>query len=186
MVSGKRVCDVIGAAILLVGTAPLLAAAVIVLLAGGVRPVLWRSFRLGRDGRPFTLLMLRTMQVRDGSPATPRLTPVGRIVRAVSFDHLPMLINVVRGDLSLVGPRPMEPERVDLADPRWREVLTVRPGLVSYAILSLGPRYNAAPPSTRLNLEVHYVERAGVVFDARLLGRAAVRYLASRGNVKAR
>ena len=185
MVSGKRVCDVIGAGILLVGAAPVLAAVAIALLAGGVRPVLWRSSRLGRDGRPFPLLMFRTMQ-GDGSRTTPRLTPVGGIVRAVSLDHLPMLINVIRGHLSLVGPRPTEPERVDLADPRWRQVLTVRPGLVSYAILSLGPRSNAAAAATRLNLEVAYVERAGALFDARLLGRAAVRYLASRGNVKAR
>jgi lipopolysaccharide/colanic/teichoic acid biosynthesis glycosyltransferase len=80
--------------------------------------------------------MLRTRRGDDGLPAAARLTPVTRIVRALSLDHVPMLLNVVRGDLSLVGPRPMEPDRVDLSDPRWRRVLSIRPGLVSYAILA--------------------------------------------------
>ena len=181
-----RARDVLVGATLLTAAAPVLAAAAVALRVGGTRPVLWRSTRLGRHGRPFTLLMLRTMRDDAAVPPAARLSPVGRALRAVSLDHLPMLINVVRGDLSLVGPRPMEPLEVDVGDPRWRHVLSVRPGLISPAILHLGAGYNAAPAEFRLALEMKYVDQACGRVDARLLGHAAARLVRSRGNVKAR
>ncbi|GIJ75354.1 hypothetical protein Voc01_102710 [Virgisporangium ochraceum] len=172
---------VVGAA-LLVLTAPATVSAAIALRIQGAGPVLRRSPRLGRDGVPFDLYQFRTMRDGDGGP---HLTAVGGFLRRFSLDHLPMLVNVVRGDLALVGPRPTEPDRVDLADPRWRTVLSVRPGLVSYAILVLRGRYNAASAHTRLALEVRYTRMAGVGVDLRLLGRAAAAIVTSRGNVKA-
>jgi lipopolysaccharide/colanic/teichoic acid biosynthesis glycosyltransferase len=76
---------------------------------------------------------------------------------------------VLCGDLALIGPRPTEPDRIDLADERWRTVLWVRPGLVSHAIVRLGSRYNNTPPDERLAQELQYVQRAGSGFDRRLL-----------------
>jgi lipopolysaccharide/colanic/teichoic acid biosynthesis glycosyltransferase len=118
--------------------------------------------------------------MRDG-----RLTPTGRVLRRYSLDHLPMLVNVVCGNLALVGPRPTEPDRIDIADERWRTVLSVRPGLVSYSIVRLGSRYNHTPPDERLALELEYVQRAGSGFDRQLLREAAKAFISGRGNVKA-
>jgi lipopolysaccharide/colanic/teichoic acid biosynthesis glycosyltransferase len=176
--SARTVPDRLAAALLLLAATPMLGAASVALLVEGTRPVLWRSRRIGRHGQPFDLLMFRTR--RDGG----ELTTVGRWLRTYSIDHLPMLFSVLRGDLGLVGPRPPEPDRVDPTDPRWQQVLRVRPGLVSFAILRLGPRYNSTDPAERLALEAEYVERAGVLFDVRLFGRALAAWVTSGGNIK--
>ena len=97
-----------------------------------------------------------------------------------------MLVNVVRGEMSLVGPRPTELDRVDLKDPRWQRVLSVRPGIVSYAVLCLASAYNHTSADERLELEAAYVNRAGVGFDLGLLARAAIALVRSHGNIKAR
>lgn len=120
---------------------------VLLLCAVGVRlsspgPVLFRQERLGRGGRPFTLLKFRTMrvggvgaQVTAGGDA--RVTPFGRFLRKFKVDELPELWNVVRGELSLVGPRPEVPRFVDLRSPLWQEVLRVRPGITDPVTLRL-------------------------------------------------
>jgi lipopolysaccharide/colanic/teichoic acid biosynthesis glycosyltransferase len=178
-VTGKRALDVVAAGAVLLVAAPVFALVALAQVASGV-PVLWRSPRVGMNGQTFALLSFRTMR----EPG--RRTRVGRVLRNVSLDHLPNLINVVRGDMSLVGPRPTEPERVDLRDPAWRHVLTVRPGVVSYAILSLARTYNSSSPQQRLRLEVAYVDQASLGFDVRLVLRAVGALLRSRGNVKTR
>lgn len=108
-----------------------LAAAAIRLTSPG--PALFRQERVGRFGRPFFLLKLRTMKMVDGPHVTaaddPRITAVGRFLRWTKMDELPQLWNVLRGDMSLVGPRPEMARYVDLQDPRWTRVLSVRPGL---------------------------------------------------------
>jgi lipopolysaccharide/colanic/teichoic acid biosynthesis glycosyltransferase len=114
-----------------------------------------------------------------------RLTPTGRVLRRYSLDHLPMLVNVLRGDLALVGPPPTEPDRIDLTDQRWQAGLSVRPGLVSAAIVRLRDRYNHTPADQRLALELEYVQRAGPRSDRQLLREAARAFVSSRGNVKA-
>jgi lipopolysaccharide/colanic/teichoic acid biosynthesis glycosyltransferase len=159
--------------------APLFLLAALALRLEGRGPILHRSPRLGRDGRPFGLLRFRTM-------AEGRLTPVGRVLRECSLDDLPNLLNVLRGEMAIVGPRPTEPERVDLADPAWREVLAVRPGLVSHAIVTKARAYNAASPAEKLSLERDYVRRRSPGGDARLLAAALRALVASRGNIKAR
>jgi len=103
--------------------------------------VLFRQQRVGRDGRPFTLLKLRTMRVAsEGNQLTAsgdaRVTPVGRWLRRFKLDEIPQLWNVVRGDMSLVGPRPEVPRYVD-DSPLWRQVLAVRPGLTDPVSLRL-------------------------------------------------
>lgn len=174
----RRALDLAAAAGFGALLAPFAAAATVALLVERSGPVLRRSPRLGRDAVPFDLYTFRTM--RAGHP-----TPVGRMLRRYSLDHVPMLVNVLRGDLALVGPRPTEPDRVDLADPRWRAVLSVRPGLVSHAIVQLRSHYNATPPAERIALELEYVGSAGIRSDLRLLRRAATAFVASGGNVKA-
>jgi lipopolysaccharide/colanic/teichoic acid biosynthesis glycosyltransferase len=181
----KRAADVVTAGLLLAVTLPVFG---IVALAQRIEgmPVLWRSPRLGRRGRRFDLLSFCTMRPTAAGTVDARLARTGRVLRDYSLDHLPTLVNVLRGDMSIVGPRPTEPDRADLADASWQRVLSVRPGMISYAVIRLARGYNAAPAEERLALEISYVAHAGIVFDSRLLVRAVVATLRSRGNVKAR
>lgn len=183
----KRLFDLTVAAVLLLGAAPLLAVVALALRWEGRGPVFHRSPRLGRRGRVFHLVRFRTMV--DG-PADrsveERLTGVGRVIRNYSLDDLPNLLNVLRGELSLVGPRPTEPGAVDLHDPAWQCILTVRPGLVSYAVLRLARRYNGSSMAERQRLELLYVHRQSLAFDLLILRAALRAVVASRGNIKAR
>src|SRR5437870_124104 len=112
--AGKRLADAMGASVLLVLSAPLLGAAALAILATMGSPVLYRQVRTGCGGRGFLLAKLRTM--RPGTPGPgdeERLTRVGHFLRATSLDELPQLWNVLRGDMSLVGPRPLLPQYLD-------------------------------------------------------------------------
>ncbi|MBX6743019.1 MAG: sugar transferase [Acetobacteraceae bacterium] len=152
---GKRACDLIGAAILLLLLAPLLAlTAVAVLIALG-RPVLFRQVRAGRNGQPFTLLKFRSMAEGAGSDAE-RLSPFGRALRASALDELPQLLNVLRGEMSLVGPRPLPLDYLPLYTPRQAERLRVRPGLAGMAQAA---GRNAVPWAERLELDARYATR---------------------------
>jgi lipopolysaccharide/colanic/teichoic acid biosynthesis glycosyltransferase len=184
----KRLVDVLLACLSLPIAAPLLAASALAIRLDTPGPVLYHSPRLGRGGHIFGLLRFRTVDlaVPADRPMAQRLSRAGRRIRDLSLDDLPNLFNVLAGDMSLVGPRPTEPERVDLDDPHWQRVLSVRPGMVSYAILCLGREYNASPPGAKLQLELEYVQRQSVVCDLRLLLLAAIALLRSGGNVKAR
>lgn len=122
--------------------APFLLLAAAAIAAGSKGGVLWRQVRIGKGGVPFTLVKLRTMRPGGRGPAftagdDPRVTPVGRFLRRTKLDELPELWNVAKGDMSLVGPRPEVPEYVDENDPRWRRVLSVRPGLTHPVTLRL-------------------------------------------------
>jgi lipopolysaccharide/colanic/teichoic acid biosynthesis glycosyltransferase len=119
----------------------ILAAGVCIVLTSG-RPVLFRQERVGRDGRRFRLWKLRTMRVSPGGSQVTargddRITPVGRILRKTKLDELPQLWNVLKGDMSLVGPRPEVPRYVDLEDPIWKQVLRSRPGITDPVTLKL-------------------------------------------------
>jgi lipopolysaccharide/colanic/teichoic acid biosynthesis glycosyltransferase len=126
---------------LLIATPFLLAAALMVRFTS-LGPILFRQLRVGRRGQPFTLLKFRSMRVNHEGPRVTgrgdsRITRVGRLLRRMKLDELPEFWNVVRGDLSLVGPRPEVPEYVDLADPLWQQVLEVRPGITDPVTLKL-------------------------------------------------
>lgn len=123
-------------------TAPLLVAIGLLVRATSKGPALFRQSRVGRNGRPFTLFKLRTMKERSsGIEVTTsnddRVTAIGRVLRKTKLDELPSLWNVVRGDMSLVGPRPEVPRYVDLSDPLWKTVLEQRPGLTNPLMLRL-------------------------------------------------
>ena len=130
----KRVLDVVGAGVASVLLAPVAAVLAVLIRLKLGRPVLFRQLRPGRHGRPFALVKFRTMTEDRGEdgrllPDEQRLPPFGRWLRSTSLDELPELLNVLRGDMSLVGPRPLLMEYLDLYSPRQARRHEVRPGL---------------------------------------------------------
>jgi lipopolysaccharide/colanic/teichoic acid biosynthesis glycosyltransferase len=133
------------AAIALVGlvmAAPLIALTAIAIALTSRGPVIFRQKRMGRKGRPFTMYKLRTMRMANSGPQVTagddvRVTPVGKFLRKTKLDELPELWNILKGDMSLIGPRPEVPRYVDLGDPMWRLVLEARPGIADPMTLRL-------------------------------------------------
>ena len=139
----KRLGDLLVATPLLIITAPLLAIIAVAIKLDSRGPILYRRRCIGQFGRLFDVLRFRTMvESSIHCSVDDRLTPVGRFIRNYSLDELPILFNVLRGEMSIIGPRPTEPRFVDLADPAWQQILSVRPGVISYAILGLAGNYN--------------------------------------------
>lgn len=176
----KRLVDVVVAALVLVLASPAMAAlAVAVALAMG-RPVLFRQRRPGRHGRPFLLLKFRSM--RDprapDEPDAARLTGFGRFLRTSSLDELPELWNVLKGDMSLVGPRPLLMEYLPLYSPEQARRHHMRPGLTGLAQVS-GRNLLSWPE--RFRLDVEYVDRFSLWLDARILARTVAAVVTSRG-----
>lgn len=175
---GKRGFDLLAAALLIAALAPaMVAVALVVRLALG-RPVLFRQCRAGRRGAPFTVLKFRTLRDGPGDDAA-RMTRTGRVLRALALDELPQLVNVLRGEMSLVGPRPLPLDYLPRYSPRQALRLAVRPGLAG---LAQAAGRNAVPWEARLELDAVYAEappRAGR--DLALLLRCAGLAAAGRG-----
>jgi lipopolysaccharide/colanic/teichoic acid biosynthesis glycosyltransferase len=163
---------IIAALALLIGAPVLLAVGVCVALADG-RPILFWQTRIGRKGRPFRLAKFRSMRP-EYKPATQ--------MRRYKLDELPQMWNVLRGDMSLVGPRPEVPAFVDVTDPTWRKVLSVRPGLTDLATLVYRKEeellaavsdpeqyYRDVVLPDKLQLNVRYLERRTLLSDLQLL-----------------
>ena len=179
----KPAADRLAAALLLAGTAPLLAvsAALVRLRLGS--PVLFVQERPGLLGRPFRLLKLRTMRHavdRTGVqlPDEARLTALGRWLRALSLDELPQLVNVLRGDMSLVGPRPLLPAYLARYTPRQARRHEVKPGITGWAQVH---GRNALDWETRFALDVWYVDHVSLAVDARILALTVLRLLRPTG-----
>jgi FlaA1/EpsC-like NDP-sugar epimerase/lipopolysaccharide/colanic/teichoic acid biosynthesis glycosyltransferase len=137
-----RAVEIVLACVILLAALPFLALAAIAIALDSKGPVLFRQERVGRGGKRYTLFKLRTMRVdARGAGVTahddPRVTRVGRLLRRMKLDEVPQLWNVLLGDMSLVGPRPEVPRYVDLNDPLWQRVLSVRPGVTDPATLRL-------------------------------------------------
>lgn len=137
-----RPIEVVVCLVALALATPLLAFSALAIALTSPGPILFRHRRMGRGGRPFAMLKFRTMRAgSDGPQVTakrdPRITPVGRVLRKTKLDELPELWNVVRGDMSLVGPRPEAARYVDVSSPLWRDVLAVRPGITDPMTLRL-------------------------------------------------
>jgi lipopolysaccharide/colanic/teichoic acid biosynthesis glycosyltransferase len=183
-----RFLDILVGFLILIVAAPVLLVIIILIKCDSPGPVIYGSPRMGRNGKEFHLLRFRTVDI--GKPAhlsmEERLTRMGSFIRNYSLDDLPNVFNVLKGDLSLVGPRPTEPERVDLTDQAWQKVLTIRPGYISWAILELASAYNTSPWPLRLQFEEEYVQKKSLVFDIMVLRKAIQGLIASRGNIKAR
>ena len=177
--SWKRTLDVAGSLVLLVVTSPVLAIAALAIRASMGAPVLYRQLRTGLGGRVFTLVKLRTMSPpeRDATDAE-RITPLGRWLRATSIDELPQLWNVLRGDMSLVGPRPLLPEYLGRYTSEQARRHAVRPGLTGLA--QVGGR-NALTWAEKFELDVWYVDHPSLVLDLRILWRTVRCVLGGRG-----
>ncbi len=166
---GKRAVDLVVAAAGLVVAAPVCAVVAAAVRVESPGPVIFRQQRIGRAGRPFTIYKFRTMALEAPGgtrgatgqvtgAGDPRITRVGRVLRATKLDELPQLVNVLRGDMSLVGPRPEVARYVDLWDPTLRPlVLSVRPGLTDPA--SIAYRHEGRELAAAADPERHYVEQ---------------------------
>jgi lipopolysaccharide/colanic/teichoic acid biosynthesis glycosyltransferase len=137
-----RLADASIALVGLVIVAPLIALSAIAVAVTSRGPVIFRQKRMGRKGRPFTMYKLRTMKISNSGPQVTagddvRVTSVGKFLRKTKLDELPELWNVLKGDMSLIGPRPEVPRYVDPGDPMWRLVLEARPGIADPMTLQL-------------------------------------------------
>jgi lipopolysaccharide/colanic/teichoic acid biosynthesis glycosyltransferase len=172
----NRVLDVAVAGTGLVLTSPLLGLAALAVKLEDGGPVLYRQVRVGREGEDFELLKLRTMVVgaeRMGAgfavdQGDPRITRLGRFLRRSSIDELPQLWNVVRGDMSMIGPRPTLRYQVEQYDVRQRRRLDVRPGLTGWAQVH---GRAALPWAERIELDLWYVEHRSPLVDLKILLR---------------
>lgn len=191
----KRALDIALAAVLILVSAPLLLFLWCLVRSTSAGPALFRQERLGRDMRPFTMLKLRSMYVGNDDrmhrayvtgmlsaeqrPSArddglfkladdPRVTPLGAWLRRSSLDELPQLINVLRGEMSLVGPRPMLPWEARLLGEPYRPRFTVKPGITGLWQVSGRSRLSMR---TALELDLEYARRHGVVLDLSILAR---------------
>jgi lipopolysaccharide/colanic/teichoic acid biosynthesis glycosyltransferase len=170
----NRALDVAGAGVGLVLASPLVAVAALAAKLEDGGPVLYRQKRVGLDGEEFELLKLRTMVVgaeRQGAGyavnrGDPRITRVGRVLRRLSLDELPQLVNVLRGEMSLIGPRPTLAYQVEHYTPRQRRRLEVKPGLTGWAQIH---GRAALPWDERIELDVWYVEHRSPWVDLVIL-----------------
>ena len=178
----NRAADVTvaGAALLLASPVLGLAALAVRLADGG--PVLYRQTRVGKDGVDFELLKLRTMVVGAEAQGAgfavdrgdPRITPVGRVLRRLSLDELPQLWNVVRGDMSVIGPRPTLRYQVERYTPHQRRRLEVKPGITGWAQIHGRARL---PWPERIELDVWYAEHRSPWLDLKILAKTPLALL---------
>jgi sugar transferase EpsL len=179
----KRTLDVIVSAGLLCLLAPLLAGVALVVRLALGRPVLFRQVRPGRYGRPFVFYKFRTMSEArrpDGTLRSDaeRLTPAGDLLRRTSLDELPQLWNVLRGEMSLVGPRPLLIEYLDRYTPRQAQRHEVRPGITGWAQIH---GRNSISWEEKFELDVWYVEHGNLTLDLRILWQTVSRTLRREG-----
>lgn len=176
----KRALDASVAAVGLVATAPLQAVVALAVLAKHGRPVLFRQPRPGKDGRVFELVKYRTMLLPDAQRVSDadRLTPLGRFLRSTSLDELPTLWNVLKGDMSLVGPRPLLVQYLDRYSPEQARRHEVRPGITGLAQVR---GRNGLDWDEKLALDVEYVDHRSLALDLRILWETVVVVLLRRG-----
>ena len=178
-----RALDILIAAVALALASPVLLLAAVAIRLESPGPVIYRHVRVGRHGEPFELLKLRTMvqgAERMGAGlyierGDSRITRSGRLLRRFSLDELPNLVNVLRGELSIVGPRPTVAEQVERYTPRQRRRLEVKPGITGWAQVN---GRASLPWPERIELDVWYVDHRSVRLDLRILART-VRMLAT-------
>ena len=187
--TAKRAMDICVSGAALVLLSPVLAAAALAVRLTSPGPVIYRGMRLGIGGHSFPMLKFRTMQAgapdtrnADGSTYSaaddPRVTPVGRVLRRTSLDELPQLWNVLKGDMSLVGPRPELPDQIRYYSAADRRRLEVRPGVTGLAQVS---GRNALTWQDRHALDIKYIDSMNLRTDLLLLLRTIPRVLSARG-----
>jgi len=169
----KRVLDVVGASVLLVGLAPLLALIAACIWLDDGRPLFFVQTRAGCRGRPFRVLKFRTLTDAPDVPTCPaaHTTRIGGVLRRWALDELPQLWNVLRGEMSLVGPRPTLPEQVAQYGPHEQTRLRVRPGLTGWAQIH---GRNALSWPDRIDLDVWYVRHRSLWLDLQIVLRTPI------------
>lgn len=185
----RRTIDVAVSALTLLLTAPLLALACLAIRLESPGPVVYRQRRVGLHGRQFDVLKLRTMV--DGAEHIgaglaidandSRVTRVGALLRRSSLDELPNLLNVLRGEMSLIGPRPTLPVQVAQYTPRQRERLQIRPGITGWAQVN---GRASLPWSERIELDLYYIRHRSLALDLRILWRTPALVLGGGGLYK--
>lgn len=182
----KPSLDFLLATALLVLMAPVMIAAMLLVRLTSRGPAIYSQRRLGLDGEEFTIYKVRTMyqdsEQHSGAtwslPGDPRVTPVGRVLRFTHLDELPQLINVLMGEMSLVGPRPERPEflpRLERALPDYRRRLAVRPGLTGLAQVQQPPDTDMDSVRRKLNFDLCYVDRMSPWLDFRVILATALK-----------
>lgn len=185
----KRVIDLVLAGIAVLGLSPLIVILFLAVKVSSKGAALFLQDRLGLNGRPFRCFKFRSMYENapdlrnaDGSTMTslndPRVTPVGRFLRRTSLDELPQLINVLKGDMSLVGPRPDQVDQIQYYSEEEKRKLLVKPGITGLAQIN---GRNEIPWQKRKELDLEYVDRQSFWLDLQILLRTIPYVLARRG-----
>jgi lipopolysaccharide/colanic/teichoic acid biosynthesis glycosyltransferase len=185
----RRAVDVVASALALLLSSPLLLAAMLAIRLESPGPVIYRQRRAGRGGKPFDVLKLRTMvdgaeHIGAGMAVNAndsRITRVGAFLRRSSLDELPNLLNVLRGEMTLIGPRPTLPAQVDQYTERQRGRLAVKPGITGWAQVN---GRASLPWSERIELDLYYVENRSLSLDLRILSRTPAMVLGGSGLYK--
>jgi lipopolysaccharide/colanic/teichoic acid biosynthesis glycosyltransferase len=179
-VSWKPRLEFVLAFVSLILTAPVIFLAALLIKLTSRGPAIYTQVRLGKNGRRFTIYKLRTMHHQAeattgpvwAAPDDPRVIPVGKLLRAIHLDELPQLVNVLKGDMSLIGPRPERPEIVYQLQARidnYSHRLAVRPGITGLAQVHLPPDINLDGVRKKLVCDLHYIEHFGLWLDLRIL-----------------
>ncbi len=182
----KAPLDFVAACCLLVPAVPLMLLAAVLVKLTSRGPVFYSQTRLGLRGRPYKIFKVRTMYhdcERDSGPkwstaGDPRITPVGRFLRRAHLDELPQLFNVLRGEMSLVGPRPERPEfvpQLERAIPHYRDRLLVRPGVTGLAQVQLPADTDLESVRRKLTYDLYYVREQGLWLDLRIVLSTALK-----------
>jgi lipopolysaccharide/colanic/teichoic acid biosynthesis glycosyltransferase len=192
--AAKRLFDIVFALLGLVLTLPLFAVIALLIKRDSEGPVFYRAPRVGKDGKPFKMLKFRTMVAnadKIGGPSTanddPRITRVGRFLRRYKLDELPQLINVLKGEMSFVGPRPEVQQYVDMYTEEEKAILTVKPGITDWAslwnsdegaVLAGSPdpekAYLELIRPTKIKLQLEYVRKRSFLTDLGILLRTVM------------
>jgi lipopolysaccharide/colanic/teichoic acid biosynthesis glycosyltransferase len=185
----RRVVDIVVSSLVLALCSPVLALAWLAIRLESRGPAIYRQRRAGRDGAPFEVLKLRTMV--DGAErigaglgidaGDPRVTRVGALLRRSSLDELPNLLNVLRGEMSLIGPRPTLPAQVEQYTERQRGRLAVKPGITGWAQVN---GRASLPWAERIELDLYYIEHRSLALDTRILLRTVGMVLGGSGLYK--
>lgn len=178
----KRALDILASAVILVLASPVVAVVALLVARNLGRPVFFRQPRPGRYGEVFTMIKFRTMKASDPDSGlvtdADRLTPFGARLRSTSLDELPTLVNVLRGDMSIVGPRPLLIDYLNRYTPEQARRHEVRPGVTGLAQVA---GRNAVAWDDRFRLDVQYVDSRSLVLDARVLLRTVKTVLRREG-----
>ncbi len=188
---GKRAFDLLAVLATAIVWVPLSAVIAIAVLIGSGRPVIFKQVRVGRHGQPFTLYKFRTMingseqlGPKFANPNDDRLTPVGRVLRRFRVDELPQLFNVLKGDLSLVGPRPEQVDfvaRFDAEIPFYAHRHLIRPGVTGWAQVNYGYADDQAETIDKLTFDLYYVKHMSPWLDLEILGQSIWTVLSGYG-----